>query len=527
MHRDSNENSYKPTKVIAISFFFIFLLFAWQGNKGFSLYDEGYLWYGVQRVISGDIPILDFMAYDPGRYYWSASLLSIFDNYGIMGLRASIAIFQLLGLIVGILLIDQSSINDTNSRDRYIFIIMSAATITVWMYPRHKLFDISLSIFLIGILAFIVRNPTLKRYFLTGVCVGAIAVFGRNHGIYGMIASLGVILWLSIKNNSGPKFINGVFFWGLGIVVGFLPIIFMVFLIPDFGIAFWESILFLFEQRKTNLPLPVPWPWSIKFSILSAHEVLHGIFIGLFFVGLIVFGVGAIPWVVRKRLIEKPVPPALVATTFLSFPYAHYAFSRADVGHLAQGIFPLLIGILVILSNTRAKVKWPLTTILCATSFFVMLEFHPGWQCLKSKKCVDIEVSGSNLLVDPSTANDIALLRQLTDSYAPNGQTFIATPFWPGAYALMERQSPMWEVYALFPRQESFENKEIERIKASKPGFAFVFDFPLDGRDDLRFKNTHPLIYKYILDNFYQVQKNLNPDYQIFIPKVQKKGRQS
>jgi hypothetical protein len=129
---------------------------------------------------------------------------------------------------------------------------------------------------------------------------------------------------------------------------------------------------------------------------------------------------------------------------------------------------------------------------------------------------VNIEISGSDLVVKPRTAADVDLLRKLADEYAPNGQSFIAMPFWPGAYPLLERKSPMWEIYALFPRTQAFEQAEVERIKTAKPGFALVFDWPLDGRDELRFRNTHPLIYRYILDHFERLPDSPNPAYRIY-----------
>jgi hypothetical protein len=104
----------------------------------------------------------------------------------------------------------------------------------------------------------------------------------------------------------------------------------------------------------------------------------------------------------------------------------------------------------------------------------------------------------------------------LADRYAPAGKSLVVVPFWPGAYALLERKSPMWEIFALFPRPEEFEKAEIERIKASSPGFVFVLDLPLDGRDELRFRNTHPSTYQFILDNFEPVTQSPSPAYQIY-----------
>lgn len=270
MNQVSQKNNHIPLKALVISCLVVLISFLWQGNKGFNLWDEGFLWYGVQRVLIGEVPIRDFMAYDPGRYYWSAALVSIFGDNGIMSVRAAVAAFQALGLCLGLLLVARSE--KLKDRLDIVFWLITVATLVVWMFPRHKLFDISISILLIGILTYLVSKPTPKRYLIAGACVGLVAVFGRNHGMYGTFGSLGVIAWLSIKNNSGPGFIKAVVLWGTGVVIGFLPIILMTLLIPGFAIAFWESVRFLFEHKATNLPLHIPWPWTVNFAAVSVGD---------------------------------------------------------------------------------------------------------------------------------------------------------------------------------------------------------------------------------------------------------------
>ena len=95
--------------LLFLTAFLVTIFFMWQGHLGFSLWDEGYLWYGAQRVLQGEIPIRDFQSYEPGRYYWAATFMYLFGDNGIMALRVSVAIFQAIGVFVGLFLICSSA----------------------------------------------------------------------------------------------------------------------------------------------------------------------------------------------------------------------------------------------------------------------------------------------------------------------------------------------------------------------------------------------------------------------------------
>lgn len=488
-------------------------LFIWQGRVGFSLWDEGFLWYGVQRVMKGEIPIRDFMSYDPGRYYWTGLLASFAGNDGILSVRIAVAVFQAAGLFVGLWII-VSAMNKRNG-DWLFLGAVAAVTLVVWMFPRHKLFDISISIFLLGGLTLLVGKQTVWRYFLCGVAVGLAAVFGRNHGVYGAAGSLGVMLWIWTTTQDRQACMRGMLLWGSGVVAGFLPVLVMLAIVPGFALSFWESIRLIVEQKATNLPLPVPWPWKVDMS-WSFVDLMRAFLVGWFFLGLVLFVCLAGAWIIIMHRGRKALPPALVASVFLAVPYAHYAFSRADVGHLAQGIFPMLIGTFIVLGMLGARYRWFFSSCLCVASIYVVCVQHPGWLCMTSIRCEPVEISGAELMVDTATVADVVMLRKLADAYAPDGRSFLAVPFWPGAYALLERKSPMWEIYPLFSRSETFQRSEIERIKSAFPGFALIFDLALDGDNALKFQNTHPLIYQYIVDNFQPVDQAPDPAYQIY-----------
>jgi len=364
MHPTYNNNKYSLFQVLFLSIVVVYALFMWQGAKGFGLWDEGYFWYGVQRVTQGEVPIRDFMAYDPGRYYWSAAFMGLLNNHGMMALRASMAIFQAMGLFVGLWLIVRNG-----KKQNIFYLLLCATTLSAWMWAYFKVPDTSISIFLIGVLVFWIENPTSRNYFVSGFCIGLAAFFGRNHGVYGIVGSVAAMVWLNFGQVEKIGFIKGVALWTSGVIVGFMPVLLMALLIPGFAAAFLEMIRFLlFEIKATNLALPMPWEWVIDFVSLPLIRTIRTVSVSLFFYGILAFGVLSVVWVVWQKIRGKEVSPVLVASSFLAFPYAHYAYSRADVWHLALGIFPLLIGCLVLLAQKSAKIKYPSAILLCIAS---------------------------------------------------------------------------------------------------------------------------------------------------------------
>lgn len=503
--------------ILVITLFVMIAIYLLEAHKGFSLWDEGFLWYGVQGVLQGEIPLRDFMSYDPGRYLWSAFLLKVFNaDDSILNTRIAVYAFQSIGLFIYLKLI-QTCLVDSKQTKSLVIWIFSIVLYVMWAMPRHKLFDVTLSICLIYTIYTLIKQPSVRQYFISGLIIGLTAFFGRNHGVYGVFALMMAIMWntyLVPKHLNTLPLLKVIIFSLIGIVIGYSPIILMLLLVPSFYSAFIESILFLFSNQATNISIPIIWPWAIPLTQLAKSSGINQLILSTYFISLIAFPIGFVVYQLKNR--KNATPSLLVATAIVAIPYAHYAFSRADVGHLALGIFPALVGIIFLASKLNTKACISIFILMLVSTTLLTKSNHPFFQCFRKNSCVKTEVNGDQLWVDKQTAFDIVLLRKLDAKFSPNGEQFIAVPYWPGAYALLEKRSPLWEIYPLFKRNERFEHIEIERLKKAKLGFVLILDKPLDGNLNQRFALTHPLTTQYIKANFTPIKHNLNKEYQLF-----------
>jgi hypothetical protein len=476
--------------------------FLWEGSIGFNLADEGFLWYGAQRISFGEVPLRDFMSYDPGRYYWAALIMVMRGDTGILSLWIAIATIQAVSVMVAVFALWRFA---GRMAPEWAFLVV--VTLVLWIIPRHKTFDIAMSIVLVTTLAWFVEQPVRARAFVAGVSVGFAAMINRNHGLYGLVGHSAAIALVCFSDQRSSRVLAQVSSWVAGVVVGFSPMVLLMMIYPGFGGAFWESIQSLLEliaqSRNTNLGLAIPWPWLASFDSADWFGSLRSFALGCLFVGMILFGVVGIVVTIHRCLRNRHQSPLFVACGFMAIPYAHHAFSRAEVLHLAQGIFPVLLGSLTWISTTSPTAKWAAGLSVLIVSALVALPAHVGYQRGQQGNWVYARVGSDMIQVDPGTASNMHTIESLVDQFAPaSGSTFLAVPYWPGAYALTGRKSPIWEIYGLFPRSRSFEEDELARIVSANPRFAIVQNLALEGREDLRFSNTHPETYQYISTHF-------------------------
>ena len=463
------------------------LMIALQLRFDLNLMDEGFLWYGAQRVVAGELPLRDFQAYDPGRYFWSASWMALVGDNGILALRAGNALLSAITVIMAVWIVGSSSPSRSPAA-----MLGSGVIFTLWMVPGFKASDAFAVVLLLLGLTRLLRQPMSIRYFQAGVCWGVTAMIGINHALYGAIACLLTFIYL----RGAPKPAASLAASSLGAIIGYAPVLALHLLAPGFSAAFIDSIRMIFEAGITNFPLPFP-------SLFAAFEILRHprtasaevAFAMLFLCVPLLWA--AMLWRLNRRKFRGSLPPESKAALFVSVPYAHYAYSRADPAHVAISILPVLIIVLTFaLQASRGRRRLMLTSIF-TISLLMTAQMHPAYVQLRGIYLNEsVNIAGDLLIVSPDTAAVVRIVKAVANAAGPN--PFFAGPYLPGAYALAKRRSPTWENYMIFPASRRRQVAEVARLRSADIDYAIIRQVKWDGRPDLGLSGTHPLVLAYL-----------------------------
>ena len=504
---------------------------------GINVSDGGQLWYGTIQTALGEVPVRDFQSYDPGRYYWGALWFKILGDDGIKSLGFSALVFQFIGMVLGLLVLRRRILKT--------WWALAAAGLVIWIWLGGHESVIIISAIYFAVL--LVEKPSNLRHFSAGAFVGIVAFFGRNHGLYSAVAFSALILfvWLRIDRRKLPVRLC---LWLLGVIVGYLPMLVMIALIPGFLHAVIEGIKFnLYVARR--LPLAVPWPWRPDYSHLSwewsALAFGYGMLYLLVPISYIVAGIHLLT--TRRDLRQKAV---LIACVFVGLAFLDYTFSRASFAYMATTIQPALIGLMAIPAAFNQRYKRVLT--IGAWAFILLVSRATVWtgrwspyagpvKAMVHAKVVEryhgdydlayreygfvrTDIGGDDLWIDTATAKTIDDVKKLVSQKLAPDEDILIAPVWPGFYQILRKKSPVWEIYFLFPQPRGKQEEMIADLERKNVNSAIICNWPLDGRDDLRFSNTHAYMWQYLMEKFEHVDTDLLPAECQLRQKIQRQG---
>ncbi len=499
----SGDNSKTRSDVYAIillAFSLTTFLFLLEGNIGLNLADEGSLWYGTIHTALGEVPLRDFQSYDPGRYYWTA-FWSIFLGHGIMALRISVAIFGAIGLSLGLLAARRVI-------DSFWSLSLVGLLLIVWMFPRHKLFDVSISMSAVFFAVRLLEKPSLLRHFSAGLFVGVAAFLGRNHGLYCLLAFALLLIFIRIKINH-TSLLKQFLALGSGIAMGYSPMFIMFIYAPGFYDSFISSLLSLYRQKATNIPLRIPWPWCHDYAAAGLIEMLSKLTTGCLFVLMPVCYIFSIIMMLSIPSEAIRSSALFVGSTFVGIFYMHYAFARADLGHLAHSIQPFLLLMISLPLTLRFKhskiVMFCILTFLTVSTVFSVGASSPydyNRFAAPNNHYISYNLLNDKIRIDKGLADLLDNVKTMTEQRVRSDEELAIIPHWPGMYCFLQRKSPLKEIYFLLPDAEERQREMIKTLDAKNVKWVILGDIALDGRDDLRFRNTHNLVWKHLMSEF-------------------------
>jgi hypothetical protein len=504
--------------LLILSAAIVIIGFLLQGNVGLNIPDEGFLWYGSIRTALGEIPIRDFQSYEPGRYYWSVLWFKLLRNDGILALRISQSAFQFAGLSLALLLLRRVLTS-------WIAMIFGAAILARWMFPAWKIYEPVILIAAIYFAVLIIERPSRMRHFAAGIFIGLAAFFGRNHGVYCAVAFVLLIVFVFWRIDR-RDLLARLGSLGLGVVIGYSPMLLMMALVPGFFGRVLEDLAFNLHSG-TTIPIPVPWPWRQTYRLVGFREAIHRLAVGLLYIGVPLFYLYVFARLLTKRTLREH--PVLIASAFVGVIYLHYTFGRPHLYYLAWTIPPVILGLIALpvsFSHQSQKsltiVVWSLLVVFSLSALEMGQENYFSAKlrsfmkakllrrsggdfdlAMSAQDLVKKDVRGDSLWVSRDTAALIDSARVIDEDLLKKGtqQIFIA-PYYPGLYAILDRRSPLWEIYFLLPRPPREQEKMAQQLEHEHVNWALVCHHYVDDRPELAFENTHRELWQYLVTNF-------------------------
>ena len=394
----------------------------------------------------------------------------------------------------------------------------TAAAGVVIGFPRHKIYEQTLSLIAVAVIAFVFDAPQkIRRWFLLGLLIGVAAFFGRNSGIFCVIATV-IALVLLYMRGEGPRPGRALAALAGGTVLGYSPMIVMLVAVHGFAKPFFQSVLM---TPKWAWSLPIPFPWHVHLRGLDAVDRLQARAVAWLCVAVpltyaLVIGRG-----LRSRAKLHNAEWLSVAASAAGVGFLVHAFYTADFFHIAEGVVPFVIAAGALsLHWWGSRMRWRSAILFGGMAFLVLaswLPMEPLVQCLRARrdtpgKFVHLRIDGRGYLVPSMSAAIMQAVATAFHNCGGRDGGFLAAPYYPGLYAFLNTRAPSWDTYYLWPRSDQIQQAEIDELQRHRTSlFLLNPTFAINGRESLEFARTNPKLLGYIESHYQQAEPEL-PD---------------
>lgn len=466
---------------------------------GVELADEGYLVFGTAKVLDGQIPIRDFRAYDPGRYYW-CGLFALAWGRGYLATRIAMAVAMTIALSLLAALV-------LSATGAPLLSALTCALVLIWMQPRTK----QIENFFVILSCFLLFNVTGEGsqidHLALGLMIGISAFFGLNTFAY-LTAATALTFLLAVGLPSAAMLAS----FALGLGLGFTPVVVIALFAKGYARVYGRrKVLALLKRGTTNLKLPLPWLWVRgRTGFQSMTKIRRLSFMALFTLMPVVFSSGlSLPFIFGVEPLSDPARLIFVASC-VGLVHFHHTTSRADLVHMFQ---PMLCLILVLCAASSVLLGPFGTAVLLVFAIIGSValvwteQFHPpGYlKCRDTLKPFDCATDRLFLLADMTSRMEE--IQEITQEFTEKGEPILAVPLQIGLCAMLERAHASYDSFPVYPSDAAARKAMMSDLAKSRPKLVLVESVQLDQRKDLVFFNNYPEVTTLIATDYRPVKK--------------------
>jgi len=160
-----------------------------SSTRGLSVYDEGLICYGAERVLGGDLPYRDFWtAYGPGQYYLLAGVFKVFGTNLLVARVYCVSVEWIVTIL---------AYSISRRLTGPVGGVITCMTVAVWLScDRTVLYPVipTLAFALAGFLSLAHSSSIPKNILFAGLLAGCAAVVRYDLGVYTFVSQSVIVL---------------------------------------------------------------------------------------------------------------------------------------------------------------------------------------------------------------------------------------------------------------------------------------------------------------------------------------------
>ncbi|MBN1295530.1 hypothetical protein JXA80_02040, partial [bacterium] len=457
-------------------------------NYDSNIWDEGVPLSGALRMMNGDRPIRDFIAYPPGRYLLYRAAMH-FGGVDVQSTRTATAVITAFAAALLWLIGTHLGLRSGAVVPVIIYCLMP-------MYYYYRFFSIML-ILMILCIDLQIRSESIREAVTAGLLGGCIIWFRLVLGLFILAILPGIAVWVAMRRRKRRWEV----IW-IPTVLGWAGFVAQVGYVGGFNrwLTYVRICRSFTRAGLTDMALPWPPLWSMEYVAMQPLNFLFQDV--LVYAGMVVILAGAF-YAVR---FYRKVPPTFLSLVVTAWIGMGLVIWRTGYGNLLRAAPPLILISVYLLSRAS---RWKRVIHGIGWLVFIGLALDSLVYDPITYQSIGIMPHCTARLTHPRYGvklhpRDCALISEVTAAVEAAGRGYpaklLVLPFHPLFYFITGLTSSSyfdWVLPGTFSDPKA-RAAMIRDVVISEPDIVLLNDAAFDGIPDRQFSTQYPELWMWI-----------------------------